>query len=234
MIPEQLASESDALLEKILNDAYSNFEEGNLRHAFIYRHARHILHLSKDVFELETRRAAYASGIIVRAMLEGLFNLVAAVKQPQFAAEKVVWEIEDEIMRIRKWLGTDSENLESAKQLEEFGASLRKQFPIPSRMNWKTVECANAAELGQQYRSEYFVLSKRSHAMTSVMIGTEKQFGRGYVLQTAIYILISAAGHLVQVLPTATPQKHVDSAAELVSRLTNAITQGAFEELGGD
>jgi len=231
MTPEQIAADGKALLYRVLEEAHSHFDEGNLRHAFIYRHARTILHLSEDVFDLEADRTAYASGIIVRSMLESLFNLVAAVRRPSFAPEKVVWEIEDEAKRIRKWLGAGDSLEETVIELESFAQSLRKQFQIPASINWNTLECANAAELSEQYRSDYFLFSKRTHATMSGMISAESCVGRGHVVQTVIFILLAAAGHLVQELPTDAPQKHVDCATELVAQLTDVVNRGAFEEL---
>jgi hypothetical protein len=228
MTPEQISEESRGLLSCVLNEAYLRYEQGNLRQAFISRHARTILCMSNDVFLLEANQMCCSSAIIVRSMLEGLFNLVAAVKKPHFVPEKLVWEIEDEVDRVRKWIKAEEE---TAKELENLAQSLRQQNQIPPKLNWNTYQCAEAAELGNLYRREYFLFSKRTHATTSGLISMESGISRGHVLKTVVYILIATAANLVQAVPTDTPQKHVDRASELIAILTDMVSRGAFEDL---
>ena len=87
------------------------------------------------------------------------------------------------------------------------------------------------AELGNLYRREYFLFSKRTHATTSGLISMESGISRGHVLKTVVYILIATAANLVQAVPTDTPQKHVDRASELIAILTDMVSRGAFEDL---
>lgn len=71
-----------------------------------------------------------------------------------------------------------------------------------------------------QYRSEYFIFSKDVHSTTTGMLAAEVQLHRGHVLKVVTSALLSAAGYIVQVLPTKTPQAHIDQATALLGQLT--------------
>ena len=232
MTSERIAIESYNLLLRVLTQVFALHEKGNLRHAFIYRHAQTILRLGEDLFHLEAERRSYSSPIVVRVMLECLFNLAAAVKKEEFAAEKLIWEAEDEARRIQKWLGGDSPCLkETIETLTNWAASIRKQHNVTTNVNWNTLACAEAAELDDHYRQEYFVFSKKTHATTSGMLSSEKNVGRGFILETTVFILLCAAGHVVQVLPTKSPQRHMNRCTKLTKSLCAAVERKAFQKL---
>jgi hypothetical protein len=65
----------------------------------IFTHAT--CELGDDVVALEAANRSRAARILVRPMLESLFSLVAAAKDPSFPARKIVAEQEDEIERIK-------------------------------------------------------------------------------------------------------------------------------------
>lgn len=229
---EKQASHSYRLLLRILEQAYSMRQDGDVRHAFIYRHAQTLLRLSEDVLHLEAEQRRYSSGIVTRVMLESLFNLVAAVKQPSFAVEKLIWEIEEEEKRIRKWIPSGSVGLGKAiRELEMFKISLRDKHQITSVANLNAFECARRADLGDQYRLDYFVLSKQVHATTSGMLSGENGLNSGHVLRTVVFVLLCASAHVVQVLPTKQPQRHLDRAAKLLERLTSLFQKDASRKL---
>jgi hypothetical protein len=229
--PEELLKEIYGLLAQILEEAFAECKQDELRQAFVYRHGLTILRLAEDALHLEAERRCYSSPIIVRCMLECLFNLVAAAKQPHFAREKVCWEVENEITRIGKWIAGPADMQDTVKRLQSLAQSLRKQNHIPANLNWNTLACADTAGLGQQYRREYFLFSKNVHATTSGMISSEKDLCRGHVLQTIAFVVVCASGHIVQLLPTKNPQGHVDRAAELMENLTSAVRAGGFQGL---
>ena len=72
---------------------------------FIYLHARNIRALGKDVLALKAQTQSRGSRILVRSMSESLFALVAAAKDPEFPAGKVIAEQKDQIRRIKMWIG---------------------------------------------------------------------------------------------------------------------------------
>lgn len=233
MAPELIATQSYELLLRILKQAFADAseEDGNLRRAFIYRHAQSILQLSEDVFHLEAEDRCCSSFIVIRVMMESFFNVVAAVKHEKFAMEKLIWEAEDEANRIRKWLDADDATLkETVETLGNTASAIRQEFGITGKLNWNTLACAEAAGLDHHYRFEYFVFSKNVHAATSGMLSSEAGFDRGQVLQTAIYILLGTAGHIVQILPTKAPQRHLNRSTKLMKDLCRAIERKEFED----
>jgi hypothetical protein len=231
MSAEKLIKESYNLLATVIEEAYDGAEEGNFRQAFVYRHGLTILHLAEDAIHLEAERKCHSSPLVVRSMLESLFNLVAGVKDPKFAAEKVCWEIEDEVKRIQKWMNNGDELDETIKQLQGLARTIKKDHGISSNRSWTTLDCAKAADLDKHYRTDYFLFSKKVHSTTSGMISAEAEFGRGYILRTISFVLLCASVHLVQLIQTKTSQKHVDSGTTLLEDLARLIGDGAFRKL---
>jgi hypothetical protein len=231
MSPEKAITESYNLLATVIEEAYVGAEDGNLRDAFVYRHGLTILRLAEDAIYLEAERKCHSSPLVVRSMLESLFNLVAGVKNPNFAAEKVCWEIEDEVKRIGKWANKRPDMDETVKELQNLARKVRKDHGITTTRNLTTLDCANAAGLDQQYRMEYFLFSKKVHATTSGMISAEAQIGRGHIMETVCFVLVCASGHIIQLIHTKTPQDHIGRAARLLESLTELSGAGAFREL---
>ncbi|HEY5915262.1 MAG TPA: hypothetical protein VJA21_32105 [Verrucomicrobiae bacterium] len=180
---------------------------------------------------LEAERKCHSSPIVVRSMLESLFNLVAAVKHTPFAAEKVCWEIEDEIKRIGKWLDSGADLDGTIAELQNLAGKLRRAHGITKTLNWTTLDCAMAAKLDQHYRTEYFLFSKNVHATQSGMISSEAEIGRGHVLQAICFVLVCAAGHIAQLIHTKDPQTHVDNGTQLLQRLCDLVRTGVFRRL---
>lgn len=236
LTPPELAERSLALLTRILDEAYQRAPENDLRSAFIYRHTRNISDLGDDVLALEIQGRTSAARIVVRPMIESLFRIVAALKKPNFAAEKVLAEIEDEVERIQNWTQVDRshefqrEMSETLQLLIDYAQRLRQAHNVISRNRWNVFETARAAELDWHYARDYFLYSKYVHSTVSGIISQEYQIGRGHVLQTAIFVILAAAGHAVQGIETATPQAHIDEASRLLSVAIDLIRKRAFRD----
>jgi hypothetical protein len=236
LTPPELVQQSLVLLDKILQEAKDRLPEQNFRLGFIYKHASNILDLGDDVLALELQGRSSASRIVVRSMVESLFKLVAAFKNHSFATEKVVAEIEDEIERIQKWVEAKRANEclegmdETIKQLMDAAQQLRLEHEVTTRRRWNVFDTAKVAELDWHYIRNYFMFSKYVHSTFSGIISQEHQIGRGYVLETMIFIVLAAAGHIPQVIETVTPQAHIDETARLMSITIDLIQQKAFQD----
>lgn len=228
MNPERVCTASYRLLLNVLEEAYLDHKDGDLRQAFIYRHAQTILRLSEDVFHLEADQRCYSSAIVVRVMVESLFNLAAAVKDPRFAAEKVIWELDDEVNRMRKWIAGCEDTV---AQLEAFSKSLRHNHGVTSVRKLNTLECATIADLEEQYRHDYFVFSQNVHATNAGILGAENGITRGQVIQSVVQILITSAVEMIQILPSRQPQRHMQKATNLLHELTTLVEKRAFQQL---
>jgi hypothetical protein len=229
---DEVVRESFSLLGKVLEESNSFGLESNYREAFIYRHARSIYYLGQDVvFLLESGRLDSCQ-FIVRAMLESLFKLIASVKQSEAAIQILVSEVEADMERMK--LFDPIACAPGIKCGTDFAAKLRKEYNITSKKKWSTFECADAAELVDKYRGDYFVFSGRVHASTGGIMMQENKIGAGHALQTLLFIVIYAAGGFVQAIQTKTPQENLDESARLIRRFVELIDSGIFSELDRD
>jgi hypothetical protein len=237
MTPLELAEHSLALITRILEEAYERASEGDLRAAFIYRHTRNICDLGEDILVLELENRSSAARIVIRSMLESLFRLVAAVKEADYASEKLIAELEDEVERIRNWIAVDryfdfgDEMRETIEGLADYAEKLRREYKVASQKRWSVFDTAKIAELDWQYARDYFLYSKYVHATISGIISQEYQIGRGHILQTTIFTVLEAVGHAVQIIETATPQAHIDEATRLMGIGIDLVNQGAFRDV---
>jgi len=208
-----------------LKEAFLLRKAGDVREAFVYRHARNISQLGQDVLLLESDGQSDSCPIIVRAMLEGLFKMVAATKVAEASVGIVLSEIDEEILRIKQWIkvvGGDVADLnDTIHQLTSFAQNLRAQHGVQSTKDWNAFECVKAADLGIIYRQHYFLFSKHTHATSSGIIAQEHEVMRSIVLEVVVFVVLCALGHLVQVIETRTPQQHVDKAAKLLATATD-------------
>jgi len=225
-----LVDRSFGLLGEVLNESIPLTTGGDLRCAFVYRHATNILRLGQDVIYLLTESRVDSCQIVVRATLESLFKLVAATKRSEAAHEIVLSEVEEQLGRISKWLDPVA-CAPAIDSLSKFAKQLRKDFGISSNRKWSVIDCADAAELTQNYREDYFCFSGSVHATTSGIISQESRVGAGYALQTLLFVVLCAVAHFVQVVQTGAPQKSIDEAAMLLRELTRMVDEGIFREL---
>jgi chemotaxis regulatin CheY-phosphate phosphatase CheZ len=226
---DELVKECFDLLAKVLEEAYLQCQAtpGDLREAFVYRHARNISQLGQDVLCLESRGQTDSCPIIVRAMLESLFKMVAATKEENASVGIVLAEVKEEIARINQWIrvvGDEAVDLkDTVQELSSFAQRLRVQYCVHSSKTWNVFECAKVADLDGIYRQYYFLFSKHSHATASGIIAQEYQVVRGLVLQAVVFVVLSAVADLVQVVKTRTPQQHIDEAAKLLAVATDVF-----------
>jgi hypothetical protein len=217
------------LLKSVLVEAAEIGGEWDYRTKFVYRHARNINQLGHDVLFLMESGRLESCQVIVRAMLESLFKLIAAVKQPEAALQIFISELEADAERMK--LLNPIECAPGVECFESFAAKLRKEHNVTSEKEWSTFACADAAELIDKYRGEYFIFSGRSHASTGGIILEEGKIGAGCALQTLLFIVIYASGGFVQVIQTKTPQRHVDESARLLNKLLELMEAGIFKEV---
>ena len=138
-LPE-LAERSLRLLGQIIDQAHEGIPN-KLDFAsppeFIYLHARNIRALGKDVLALKAQTQSRGSRILVRSMSESLFALVAAAKDPEFPAGKVIAEQKDQIRRIKMWLGEKPPG-EFQEKIEEAKREIRDiEQRCPQQKGWQ-------------------------------------------------------------------------------------------------
>lgn len=157
MTLENFAQQCFQLLQLALEDAHQLNQKSDERTAFVYRHAQLIRRLGEDAWHLETTGRRYSSPIVARSVLESLFSLIAAVERPEFAVEKLLWEAEDEITRIKKWIPTGGTGKRDAwiAQIESLSQDLKQKYNILRVRKWDAYACADAAQWNDEYRLDY-------------------------------------------------------------------------------
>jgi len=204
-----------------------------MQKSFVYRHANNIFYLGKDTIYLLESGRAYSCPIVVRVMLESLFKLVAAMKTPDMAVQIIVSELEedcDKIAKFPKWLDP-AVYAPIAEDYSNQIKHLRKEYGITSPKKWKTLACAEAGQLDGLYRDAYFHLSSHTHATVMGIAIQEKTASAGYVLQILIFVVIGAALHAVQVVPTNFPQEYIKECEKLNDEWIRLGEAGVFSKM---
>jgi len=168
----------------------------DIRRSYINRHAWNIHELGSDVLVLTAAGKLGSIYLLSRPALESLFKLAAAVVDKDFAAQKVVAEVEEDSDKVRHWLAAASPNWiptlnKMITLLHDFGDDLRKRYGVTGQRKWKTYEVAKTGNLEVEYVRDYFIGSKHVHAMLSALTARDEEL---YV-PDALYRLTVAVAH---------------------------------------
>jgi uncharacterized protein DUF5677 len=199
----QVTKQSVALLRRILEQERDRFAKEDFLltsspPAFIYLHARNICELGDDVVALEAGNRSRAARILMRPMLESLFSLLAAVKDPSFPARKIVAEQEDEIERIKIWSEEDHEHdfgdkFQEAKQQI---CDLRRKPSITEKKKWNARETAGKAALGWHYKGDYFSSSGNIYSKAACLMFYELQLDSEISLISTVFIVLTTVDQI--------------------------------------
>jgi len=231
------------LLDLFLDDAYETGHQNlPVRQAFVYRHARNISEIAEDVLTLEADDRISSCFVLMRSLFESFFNLIAAVKRESFAVEKAISEIENDLIKIRKWQDAEKDSspdlfADTVAEMSVFARSLREAHGVKSRCKWTAYDVATAASLDHHYVRDYFFFSRSTHASCTGIICQEFEIGREMILQNMTYIVLATIGHAVQVSPCKNGQSYLRQATSLlesgidewVKVNTNRRLQGAHD-----
>ena len=230
---DEVVKGSFGLLGKILAETIASKDDENLQAAFIYRHANNIFHVGEDTVYLLQSGRSYSCPITVRVMLESLFKLVAATKAPDMAVQIIISELEedcDKIEKFPKWL----DPAVYAPIAEDFSnkvKQLRKEYGITSPKKWKTLACAEVAELDGHYRDAYFHFSSHTHAKIIGMEIQEKATCAGYCLQMLIYCVLTAALYSAHAVQAELQQERIDECEKLGNEWMRLMDAGVFRKM---
>ena len=165
---------------------------------------------------LERQNRSRASRILVRPMMESLFNLGAGVENSAFPAEKYVAELEEYTERIKKWVAADQPGTlhPEIDEAERRARDTRRKYSIKTNNKWSVVDTAREAGLDYHYRRDYVLYSEHIHSTNGALISSERQLDRELVLTSVIFIVLMAS-------------EHIASAAEAgISQVTGRRWQG--------
>ena len=215
-LPE-LTEQSLSLLRRILEQAHSRIPEADPRWAFIFRHGRNICELGDDILFLERQNRSRSSRILVRPMMESLFNLGAAVQNSAFPAEKYVAELEEYTERIKKWVAADQPGALQAEidKAERRAHDTRRQYSIKAKNKWSVVDTAREAGLDYHYRRDYVLYSEHIHSTNGALISSERQLDRELVLTSVIFIVLKASENIASATEAGIPRSQRKEMAKL-------------------
>jgi hypothetical protein len=163
-------------------------------------------------------------------MLESLFSLVAAIKNPRFPARKLNAEQKDEIKRIKEWFGEERLDDEFQRKLEDAERWVRDaehRHSNKEKKKWGAFETADAAALTWHYRRTYFLFSGNIHSKIGALLAVEHQVNRGSVVDSVVSIVLRTIDEFVPAMQIEMSQAQIDEqkrigeAAEKLSENAN-------------
>jgi len=227
---EDFAEESRRFLNEVLNAAKnSSCEESSENHSFgrkfILIHANHVQSLADDVIMLEDKGRTGSSPILVRGMLESLFILGAATRNPTFFGQKIVYDLEESARFARSDAKkADSDRLkqfliQQAEVAEKNACNLKLRHNIENSEKWRPCDCAATAKLFRQYAIDYSNYSRSVHAeLFSTVIGEDGRTS-AHVMRTVAFICLETSRFAFGVFPPGASQQFAEKLANLFQQL---------------
>jgi hypothetical protein len=176
----EILKEAVELLGKLADGSGTRFsavEGKDIRRSFINRHAWNVHDIARDVLVLGGHGDLRSIYLLSRPALESLFKLAAAVATPDFAAQKVVAEVQDEQEKIKRWLEARPAWQDVLKQVEvelcDYEKELRTRYGITGQKKWKPYQVANEGKMSASYVGDYFVGSQHVHAALRSLVDRE-------------------------------------------------------------
>lgn len=235
-----IAEQSLDLLDQFLENSYSKCTDKNdYRLTFIYRHARNIWDLGSDCLFLDVSERTSGAYVLVRPLLESLFNLVAAVNNDAFAIEKYLYEIDHDIDKIAKWRALNICNGKSPMDdvipiLQAERDKIMREHSTTKTRNWNAFETAEEARLGQQYVQDYFMFSRHTHSSVGGIVVQEHVANRHLIQQSLVFTVLAALGHAAQILPNSSPQKYIDGSVALLKETVKIMEDSLHQTKEND
>ena len=245
MTPEKVQGSSVLLnksldwLEKFLSEGYEETAKTvkdlarieDLRMAFAYRHARNIHDLGHDVRTLTEGNRFVGARMILRTMLESLFQLGAALKSGEFASEKVVAECEHNVKWIQKWVEFTTLNggvldmNEARDAYASMSAKIQREHVVAGTRKWNVFQISQLAGMEEDYLSLYALGSSYSHASIGGIISQENSVGGAFFQLQTVRIVLTAVGYGVQIVPTKNGQWIMDRTADMLGELQEHLAE---------
>lgn len=203
---------------------------GPLEESFHYRHANNVVWLADEVLFLIREDQIVGPPILLRVMLESVFNLAASVSIENFHARKTVWELRDMLRRLRN-LGLESAMGGNRGDVVALIDRIEKQYALEvNEPSWPVSRIALEAGVTAFLRKEYFILSGHIHSSSATLLSRDSGTYSGLIHQTLITSLVLSAGFSAQLLETKDPQVYIDRATALGHQQQELIRSGAFDD----
>ena len=200
---------------------------------FPYRHANNLCWLAEDLRLLVRNGHIASPQVIARAMLESFFYLAACKTVPNFAARKTVWEMREFLRRASNFVPDDSLAAERA-EIHRFIDQIELHYGLTANERpWTIARCVDECGDVAFLRGNYFFLSQHTHGSFLGLAARHDHRHSSLVQQAVLGSLIMGCAFAAQVMPTATPQQHVDNATTLMGKLLQLIESGVLRHAAG-
>jgi hypothetical protein len=235
MKPEDFTDLAFELLNLVLEEGHalspSTADLKGSQAAFAYRHGSNVFHLGNDMTFLLAQGRHVGAKMLVRSMIESMFNVSASFKLPLFHIEAMIGELEETL----KWLKNTFPNPQSSvvdaiddsqAQLDDlrtnFGAGI-------SSKRWKQVkEIAIAGNMERFYNKDYAYFCDYTHGGITSLLRQEEGIGVGNARQTGTMTMLVTASLLCGILAVKDSVKTLKMANELIKEFANSVNRGDF------
>jgi Family of unknown function (DUF5677) len=223
-------------LQRIVEEAYGLLDQNEedvkkIETVYPYRHANNLCWLAEDLILLIRSGHIASPPVIARAMLESFFYIVACKSVPNFAARKTVWEMRDFVRRTSNLVGVEGNELAAEREkIQQFIAQIENHYRlVPNERPWTIARCIEECGDVSFLKPNYFFLSQHTHGSFIGLTARHDDRHTSLTQQAVLGSLIMGSAFIVQVVPTATPQQHIDKATKLLGRLFQLIDSGVLK-----
>jgi hypothetical protein len=231
MTVQGIVTLSHRLLGSIVEPLRGNLGSELTQQGFVLAHAELIWDLSWDLFQAGTEGAGRASRVLLRSMLESLFNLKAAAKNEAFHYAKVV----DEAVKYKQALTGAAKQSNQRQQaivaINQFISRFRRKPGVRQIDVTSIAKIARLADMEDHYRGNYAFYCMFTHPSLLGLSLDDGCFQRGDICQEVVFILLEAsifASH--ELLPPVAPE-YEKQAHKLGDKSKAMIAKGIFEKL---
>jgi hypothetical protein len=178
---------------------------------------------------------SYATKLIVRPMYEGMFNMVAAIREPSFARSKMLSECNDWLKKLGKLRekqiadGKDTSSVDS--QIAQLDAATKTWQAANNAQarKWKTWDICELAGCTDWYL-QYQILCDHTHVAFSAIDPLTKTT-RGMLLHQSAFAGANALHEYRNYLDPARQQENAREAEENVTTIRQLAEDGSYERI---
>lgn len=231
MTVQGIVTLSHRLLGSIVEPLRGNLGSELTQQGFVLAHAELIWDLSWDLFQAGSEGTGRASRVLLRSMLESLFNLKAAANHEAFHFAKVV----DEAVKYKQALSgaASQSNLrqQTIAALNLFISRFRRKPGVRQLDVTSIAKIARLANMEDHYRENYAFYCMFTHPSLIGLSLDDGCYQRGDICREVIFILLEASIFSSHVLLPPVAPEYEKQAQKLGDKVKAMAAKGIFEKL---
>ena len=206
------------------------------RALFITEHAHNIALLLGNIGSMGSKFQAYATRLLVRPMYEGMFHMIAAIRDPDFAKSKMLHEVNHWLKISKSYKATlaaksedttviDARIMELENESTRWQATNNVQVREPRDFSpWKICEVADCKGWYIQYQQ----LCDYTHSAFS-SLNALAETNKGTILHQSTVVGGNTLLEYRKFLDPAREQEHLNEADENVALIMQMIRDGTYD-----